>query len=79
MSETAKKLFDSIKAIAPGTKDMAKEIGGELKRMGVQGSAELAMVLFSQSNAYVPYGRGQNEAKSHDHEREGHERGGMSR
>jgi hypothetical protein len=35
-----------------------QEIGGELKRMGVQGQAELASALFT-GQGYVPYGVGQ--------------------
>ena len=35
------------------------EIGQELGRLGVQGSAELGSALFN-GNAYVPYGPGQN-------------------
>jgi hypothetical protein len=37
------------------------EIGQELGRLGVQGSAELASALFN-GNGYVPYGQGQNRA-----------------
>ncbi len=37
----------------------ASEIGQELKRMGVQGQAELGSALFTGSG-YVPYGQGQN-------------------
>ena len=37
------------------------EIGQELGRLGVQGSAELASALFT-GNSYVPYGRGQDSA-----------------
>jgi hypothetical protein len=39
------------------------EIGQELGRMGVQGSAELGSALFT-GNAYVPYGQGQNRGQS---------------
>ncbi len=35
------------------------EIGQELGRLGVQGSAELGSALFN-GTAYVPYGQGQN-------------------
>jgi hypothetical protein len=35
------------------------EIGQELGRLGVQGSAELGSALFN-GHAYVPYGQGQN-------------------
>lgn len=71
MSESAKQLFESIKAMAPGLKDVVHETGAEMKRLGIQGSAEIASALFAQTNAYVPYGRGQNEMASKDHEREG--------
>jgi len=36
-----------------------QEIGDEMKRLGVQGQAELASALFT-GNSYVPYGQGQN-------------------
>lgn len=38
----------------------SSEIGQELGRLGVQGSAELGSALFNGS-AYVPYGRGKTE------------------
>ena len=38
------------------------EIGQELGRLGVQGSAELGSALFT-GNAYVPYGQGQNRSQ----------------
>jgi hypothetical protein len=47
--------------------DPAKEIYAEFKRLGVQGAAELAQALFT-GQGYVPYGRGQNAPKDHDHE-----------
>jgi hypothetical protein len=37
------------------------EIGEEIDRLVVQGSAEFASALFT-GNAYVPYGQGQNRA-----------------
>ena len=35
------------------------EVGQELGRLGVQGSAEISSALFT-GQAYVPYGQGQN-------------------
>jgi hypothetical protein len=64
-SETAKRLFDSLKAAkdavlsaAPGLKDFAADVKAEASRMGVQGAMELASALFGTS-AFVPYGPGQ--------------------
>lgn len=37
------------------------EIGQEVDRLLVQGRAEWGSALFSESNAYVPYGQGQNQ------------------
>ena len=81
MSEVAKMLSGALEAV--------KETGQVLGQAGVtltngavdmtygpkgqQGSAELAHGLMSQSNAYVPYGAGQQSPNSHDHGR------GMSR
>jgi hypothetical protein len=50
---------DAISAIAPGLENFGQEVGAELSRLGTQGAAELASALFSDSNAYVPYGQGQ--------------------
>jgi hypothetical protein len=75
MAEKAGSLMDAIKAemkeTMPGllnvTKDLPglgtflAEAGAELKRLGVQGQAELAGALFNGS-AYVPYGPGQSSA-----------------
>ena len=41
-----------------GIKNFAPEAGAELKRLGTQGSMELANALFNGS-AFVPYGPGQ--------------------
>ncbi len=49
----------ALSAIAPGLENFGAEVGAELGRMGTQGAAELASALFSDSNAYVPYGQGQ--------------------
>ncbi len=48
-------------AMYPGLtlEKLRQDISVELKRLGVQGSAEIAAALFSESNAFVPYGRGQ--------------------
>lgn len=58
MSDTAKKLFDSLKAIAPGMNNFLPEVAGELRRLNTQGAMELASALFNGS-AFVPYGPGQ--------------------
>lgn len=39
-------------------KDIPRETGSELHRLGVQGSMELASALFN-GHAFVPYGPGQ--------------------
>lgn len=38
--------------------DILKDVGSELKRLGVQGQMELANVLYNQAG-FVPYGPGQ--------------------
>lgn len=69
MSETAKKLFDGLKAAqavakdaaltaTPGLKTFMPEVKAELSRMGTQGAMELASALFG-NGAFVPYGPGQ--------------------
>ena len=50
---------DAISAIAPGLENFGAEVGAEMSRMGTQGAAEFASALFSDGNAYVPYGQGQ--------------------
>jgi hypothetical protein len=54
-------LKEALQTIAPGLngEKFVKEVGQELHRLGVQGTAELAAALFSESNIFVPYGRGQ--------------------
>ena len=52
MSKLADKLFS-------GLKRFGSEIGAELKRLGKQGANEAASALFSNSNAFVQYGIGQ--------------------
>jgi hypothetical protein len=49
---------EGILAIFPGMRGMGSEMANELKRLAVQGSAELAGALFN-GHAYVPYGQGQ--------------------
>jgi hypothetical protein len=65
MSETAKQLFDSLKAMKEGAKELmpgltnfGAEVKAELGRLGTQGSMELTSALFNGS-AFVPYGPGQ--------------------
>ncbi len=48
---------EALGAIAPGLKNFGPEVGEELKRLGRQGSMELANTLFNGS-AFVPYGPG---------------------
>lgn len=50
---------EGVLAAAPGLKNFGPQVGAELKRQGVQGSAELASALFT-GQSYVPYGSGQN-------------------
>lgn len=58
MSDTAKKLFESLRAIAPGINNFLPEVGVEIRRLNTQGAMELASALFN-GNAFVPYGPGQ--------------------
>jgi len=70
---------------SPGLNKAMSDIGAEMKRLGVQGSAEIASLLF-QGHGYVPYGAGQDTGpdKSFDSpQRQGtespqHEHGGRS-
>ena len=58
--------MQGVKAVAAPGLSLGKippDVGAEMGRMGVQGQAELASALFSDGNAYVPYGRGQNPAE----------------
>ena len=48
---------ENLVKIAPGVKNFGPEVGEELKRLGRQGSMELANTLFNGS-AFVPYGPG---------------------
>src|SRR4051794_16537475 len=63
MQAAAEGLKEFGKGMAGGLGAILDAVGPELGRMGVQGQAELAAALFSESNAYVPYGRGQNPAE----------------
>ncbi len=87
-ADLVKQLFGGIKetaqALAPGLKDIGPEIAAEGKRLGVQGSMELASALFG-NGAFVPYGpgqytptpeKGQGQEQQQEHQQE---RGGMSR
>jgi hypothetical protein len=71
-----------VKAFAPGLTlgNILSDIGSELGRLGVQGQAEVAGLLFGNS-AYVPYGRGQNPADKgidgEERKEQSQERGGM--
>jgi hypothetical protein len=65
MSETAKKLFESLKevketvlAVAPGLGNLVPEVTAETSRLATQGAMELASALFSH-HGFVPYGPGQ--------------------
>jgi len=51
---------EGIQAIAPGLSlsNILSDIGSELGRLGVQGQMEMASALFSNGNAFVPYGPG---------------------
>jgi hypothetical protein len=72
-------VMEGVRAVAPGLTlgNILSDIGSELGRLGVQGQAEVAGLLFGNS-AYVPYGRGQNPAdKGRDAEDRQQERGGM--
>ena len=72
-------VLDGVRSIAPGLTlgNILSDIGSELGRLGVQGQAEVAGLLFGNS-AYVPYGRGQNPAdRGIDAEDRQQERGGM--
>lgn len=51
---------EGVKGMASGLGSILSAVGPEVARLGVQGQAELASALFSESNAYVPYGKGQN-------------------
>ena len=48
---------ENLSKIAPGLKNFGPEVGEELKRLGRQGSMEVANSLYNGS-AFVPYGPG---------------------
>jgi hypothetical protein len=75
MSDTARKLFDSIRAIKDGIQaglpDALAQGKAEAGRMGTQGSMELASALFN-GHGFVPYGPGQytpSPSQHHQHDR----------
>jgi hypothetical protein len=55
-----------------------QEIGAEMRRLGMQGSAELANVLFN-GQGYVPYGAGQQAPDRDGAQEEQQQHHGMSR
>lgn len=81
MSETAKQLFESLKAgkeaaqaLAPGISNFGAEVKAEMSRLGTQGAMELASALFN-GDGFVPYGPGQytpeaGHVTDHGHEQE---------
>ena len=77
MSDTARKLFASLRAvkegvqaIAPGLKDLVPEAKAEISRLGTQGAMELASALFG-GHGFVPYGPGQyTPTPQHEHGRQ---------
>ena len=75
MSETAKKLFDTMRAmkdgIQAGLPDALAQGKSEVSRLGTQGSMEAASALFS-GHGFVPYGPGQytpSPSQQHQHDR----------
>lgn len=62
MSESAKRLFDTLRAMGGGLQsglmDGLKQVGVEVQRLGTQGSMEIASVLYN-GHGFVPYGPGQ--------------------
>ena len=72
-------VMQGVKALTPGLTlgNILSDVGAELGRLGVQGQAEVAGLLFGNS-AYVPYGRGQNPTdKGIEGEERQQERDGM--
>ena len=86
MSETAQKLFASLKAIketafaiAPGLENFGPEVAAEGKRLLTQGAMEVANLLHN-GHAFVPYGPGQyTQSAEHRHENEHEHSRGMER
>lgn len=62
MSDTANKLFESLRTLKDGLQQglgtALEQAGAEIRRQGIQGSMEVAAGLFSGSG-FVPYGPGQ--------------------
>jgi hypothetical protein len=72
MSKHVREFWDRLK-------DIPKEMGSELGRLGVQGSMELASALFN-GHAFVPYGPGQWKGPQREgaqQEEKQQERGGL--
>lgn len=76
MSDTAKKLFDGLRAMGQGLQggllEGPAQGKAELSRLGTQGTMELASALFN-GHGFVPYGPGQY-TPAHEHHQE-HDRG----
>lgn len=72
MSDTRNKLFDMLRATKDGVQTAIafgeKHFGPEMKRLGTQGSMELASALFG-NHGFVPYGPGQYTPKP-DHQQQ---------
>jgi hypothetical protein len=49
---------EALAELAPGLKNAGPEVMAELKRLGKQGSLEMAQALFN-GGAFTPYGPGQ--------------------
>lgn len=67
LTEILKNVGETVSQ-SPGLAKAMNEIGAEMKRQGIQGSAEFASLIF-QGHGYVPYGAGQDIGggqKSHD-------------
>lgn len=78
MSETARKLFEGLRAMKDtlhaGLQEGMPQVKAELSRLGTQGAMELASALFS-GQAFVPYGPGQyTPSPTQEHAQPGHER-----
>src|ERR1700679_1011005 len=85
----ANELFNGLKAVGQSVgntlvNDVLPDLAAEARRLGTQGSMELAAALFNGS-AFVPYGPGQytpqpeREAVSEQEKTQEQESGGMSR
>ncbi|VTR93080.1 unnamed protein product [Gemmata massiliana] len=58
MAKVSDWLNKALETAAARVQDIGPEVGAEFKRLGVQGAAEIANVLFTGSG-FVPYGAGQ--------------------